>query len=460
MEKVIQDFSKYIQKRFGIITDTKSNKQLEKFVLDNSKLLSLPNWQEELDKIDLSNFLNSITITETYFFRDRKQLNVLVEDIRKKVKQSEEKLKFNIWSMGCSSGEEPYTISILLKEAQNNLKFEYNIKGFDLNSKNIEKANKGNYTTWSFRGLDNNLLIPKYFKQEEDTTFTLSQVIKENVSFNKFNITEDLFDPKLISKYGVPDYVLLRNTIMYFNHDTVAKIVSKIYELLPNEGMLIPGIQEVRIFKLGNISANYIEDTCVFIKNEQNKTKVKIPPIKELNKIETKSNITKLLQSKISNSKIQVKYFVKAIKQRKEVEKVLDYKDLIKASIKSFEKGNIEEALNFCTKAEPFPESNYVLYYLRSAIFFEIDELEESLKNIRKALFLNSESALNHYYAAKIMIKKDDYRKAILHLNKALLFIEKDDENESLNLLGLSIEDVKKHINIAFKVLEVKNDKL
>jgi hypothetical protein len=58
------------------------------------------------------------------------------------------------------------------------------------------------------------------------------------------------------------------------------------------------------------------------------------------------------------------------------------------------------------------------------------------------------------------MIKKDDYRKAILYLNKALDFIDKNDESVALDLLGISVEDVKKHINIAFKVLEVKNDKL
>ncbi|MFN4150710.1 MAG: CheR family methyltransferase, partial [Candidatus Sericytochromatia bacterium] len=248
IEKLTQDFSKYIQKRFGIVTDAQSNKQLEKFVTENIRLLVYPNWQSELNKRDLSDLVNGITITETYFFRDRKQLNVMIDNIKMKLKESKNKINFNIWSMGCSSGEEPYTISLMLKELQNYESFDYQVKGFDINTKNIEKAQKGVYTSWSFRGTEKNFLIQKYFKEEENNNFSIKDSVKENVSFKLFNITEDLFDPKIVSKYGIPDYIFLRNTIMYFDRETVAKIVSKMYELLSDGGMLIPGIQEVRIF--------------------------------------------------------------------------------------------------------------------------------------------------------------------------------------------------------------------
>lgn len=519
IEKFTQDFSKYIQKKFGIVTDSQSNKQLEKFVKENIKLFVQPDWQSELSKRDLSDFVNSITITETYFFRDRKQLNVMIDDIRMKLKQKE-KTKFNIWSMGCSSGEEPYTISLMLKELQNYESFEYKVKGFDINTKNIEKAKKGTYTSWSFRGTEKNFLIQKYFTQEEDNLFTIKDSVKENVEFSLFNLTEDLFESKIISKYGTPDYIFLRNTIMYFNKETIAKIVSKMYELLSDNGMLIPGIQEVRIFKYGNLSAHYTSDTCVFkkeskINDNKNIITKKIPeysdnkytkefPISSANKfvekynknpikdislktntsskntslkkdnssekqvkntdkkevvIETKKNALKLIQSKTSNKKIQVKHIIKSIKLKTD-EKELDYTSLIKSSLKSFERGLLDEALSYCSKAEILPESNYIVYYLKSAIKFESNEIEESLKDIRKALFLNSDSALNNYYIAKIMIKKDDYKKAIIHLNKSISLIDNENEIQYLDLLGLSKEDLKKHIQIAFKILEVKNDKL
>lgn len=490
IEKITQDFSKYIQKRFGIVTDSQSNKQLEKFVSENIRLLVNANWQSELNKRDLSDLVNGITITETYFFRDRKQLNVMIDDIRMKLKQTNNKINFNIWSMGCSSGEEPYTISLMLKELQNHVSFDYQVQGFDINTKNIEKAQKGVYTSWSFRGTEKNFLIQKYFKEEENNNFSIKDSVKENVSFKLFNITEDLFDTKIVSKYGVPDYIFLRNTIMYFDRETVAKIVSRMYELLSEGGMLIPGIQEVRIFKYGNIAADYISDTCVFIKGTKkennnkpdytdNKYSKEVPISsapkfvekynnnekmkKEENKktlIETKKNASKLIQSKTSNKKIQVKHIIKTLKTSTPIEKELDYTSLINLSIKSFEKGNVDESLSYCDKAESFPESNYVVYYLKSAILFESNKIEDSLKNIRKALFLNSESALNNYYAAKIMLRKDEYKKAIIHLNKALSFIENNDESNSLNLLGISKDDLKKHIQIAFKILEVKHEQL
>ncbi|MFN4152071.1 MAG: tetratricopeptide repeat protein, partial [Candidatus Sericytochromatia bacterium] len=196
-----------------------------------------------------------------------------------------------------------------------------------------------------------------------------------------------------------------------------------------------------------------------FVEKYNNNTKVEKEGSKKI-VLETKKNAAKLVQSKTSNKKIQVKHIIKALKTTKPIEKDLDYTSLINLSIKSFEKGNVDESLSYCDKAESFPESTYVVYYLKSAILFESDRIEESLKNIRKALFLNSESALNNYYAAKIMLRKDDYKKAIIHLNKALSFIENNDESNSLDLLRISKEDLKKHIQIAFKILEVKHEQL
>lgn len=447
IEVISKEFRNYIQDRFGIVTDSSSDKTVDYFINKNMEIFLSENWKEILDKEELKDFTNSITITETYFFRDKRQLNVLIEDIKNKLRLSKEKPTFNIWSMGCSSGEEAYSVSMLINEMKQKNDFDFKIIGFDINTKNIAKARKGNYNEWSFRGVDK-YTVSKHFKQENDNTFTIKEELKNNVSFVHFNIVRDIFDERVTIKHGIPDYILLRNTIMYFNKETVAKVIEKMYKLLQKEGILIPGIQELRIFKSGNINYDYILDTCVFIKSDNRRKSQQ----KFQQRTISSANRPKLVAN-VFTEKINKDSSKKSILPNISVE---SYSELIKNSITFFENNNPKEAHSICDKAIFMNDSNYLAYYLKSMFFYESGNIEEAHNYIKKALFLNPDSPLNNYYLATIMIKKSNFSKAYLHLHKAEGLLDLLDDTNELEILDITKQDIKEYIQLALHTIEVK----
>lgn len=447
IEVISNEFRNYIQNRFGIVTDSSSDKTITNFINKNLEVFLSENWREVLDKEELQDFANSITITETYFFRDKRQLNVLIEDIKNKLKLSKEKPTFNIWSMGCSSGEEAYSVSMLINEMKQKNEFDFKITGFDINTKNIAKARKGNYNEWSFRGVDK-YTISKHFKHEKDDTFTIKDELKNKVSFVQFNIVRDIFDERVTIKYGIPDYILLRNTIMYFNKETVARVIERMYKLLQKEGILIPGIQELRIFKSGNINYDYILDTCVFIKSDSKRT--------------TQQRFHERSTASANRPKLVANVFADKInkgvnkKLSLPISKTESYPELIKSAIVSFENHNVKEAHSICDKAIFQNDSNDIAYYLKSLFFYESGDIEEALNYIKKAVFLNPDSPLNNYYLATIMMKKNNFSKAYLHLRKAEGLLDLIEDTSELEILDITKQDIKEYIQLALHTIEVK----
>lgn len=445
IEVISKEFRSYIQNRFGIVTDSSSDKTVTNFINKNIELFLTENWREILDKEELQDFANSITITETYFFRDKRQLNVLIEDIKNKLKTSKDKPTFNIWSMGASSGEEAYSVSILINEMKQKNELNFKITGFDINTKNIAKARKGNYNEWSFRGVDK-YTISKHFKSENDGTFTIKDELKSKVSFVPFNIVSDIFDERITIKYGIPDYILLRNTVMYFNKETVAKVIERMYKLLQKEGILIPGIQELRIFKSGNINYDYILDTCVFIKSDIRRTTQQKFQQRSISSANRPKLVANAFTEKLNNGDTKT-----------DLKSNLDtYSGLIKSAIISFEERNTIEAHSICDKAILQNDSHHIAYYLKSLFFYESGNVEEAHNYIKKAVFLNPDSPLSNYYLATIMMKKNNFSKAFLHLRKAQGLLDLLEDTSELEILDITKEDIKEYIQLAFHTIEVK----
>ncbi|NTW88353.1 MAG: hypothetical protein HGB26_04340 [Desulfobulbaceae bacterium] len=177
-------------------------------------------------------FVNHLTINETYFFREPQFLELLTGHLVPELlagKKAGEKIK--IISAGCSTGEEPYTIAIALSEKfaekTNNL---FSIVGADINSKALEKAEGGTYGKLSFRGSDE-LLQSKYFEPEGCGLFRIKASIRNLVQFIRFNLLSDDY-PQLFCR---ADIVFYRNVSIYFDPPTQRKILIGLASII-NEG--------------------------------------------------------------------------------------------------------------------------------------------------------------------------------------------------------------------------------
>ena len=182
----------------------------------------------------LHKFMNYITINTSGFFRDVSLYGFIRDNVLPDLKNNFNSLK--IWSAGCSNGEEPYTISILLDELS--VSSRSKIIGSDFDEKALDKAREGIYKTRQVDKVPKDLLN-KCFEQVEDEDYLILPKYKKNVEFQK----ENLLELGGVEK-GQMNMVLCRNVFIYFKSDVQEKIISYISRILVKGGYFVIGCAE------------------------------------------------------------------------------------------------------------------------------------------------------------------------------------------------------------------------
>jgi len=206
---------------------------------------------------ELVEVIDTLTTNETYFFREEAQLRAFTDEIAPEIAAGKERGRpFRIWSAGCSTGEEPYTIAMLLMEKGYDSRFEIEITGSDINQKVLTSARRGIYKRGSFRTTDE-AFLRKYFKEDAPGTFKIADEVKKYVSFSYLN----LFDPYKLSFLKEFDVIFCRNVIIYFDIGSKKKLIDTFYSKLAPGGYLLLGHAE----SLMNISTAF---ELVHLKND------------------------------------------------------------------------------------------------------------------------------------------------------------------------------------------------
>lgn len=188
---------------------------------------------------ELAAIIDIITVNETYFFREQNQLKTFSEEILPELRETnKEKKRLRIWSAGCSTGEEPYTIAMLVLEKGYFHSWNIEIFGSDINQRVLQVARSGMYRKNSFRTTEP-YLLKKYFK-EEDGLSRISDSVKHYVNFSHFN----LLDPFKVKLVGTMDVIFCRNVLIYFDTLSRKKVVEMFYERLVEGGYLLLGHAE------------------------------------------------------------------------------------------------------------------------------------------------------------------------------------------------------------------------
>lgn len=188
------------------------------------------------DRKVIDDITEAMTTNESLFFRDSKPFDqfrdlVLPALLEKRVMQK----RIRIWSAASSSGQEPYSLAMILKEqAAKWAGWRIEILGTDISREMLEKAQSGLYTQFEVqRGLPITLLV-KYFKQIGDK-WQLDPAIRAMVQYKFFNLLEE---PTALGKF---DVVYCRNVLIYFDQDTKRQVLERIAKLMPDDGILYLG---------------------------------------------------------------------------------------------------------------------------------------------------------------------------------------------------------------------------
>lgn len=199
---------------------------------------------------ELASAIDLLTTNETYFFREDFQLKtfteeVLPEIIYKKERQGDRQLR--IWSAGCSSGEEPYTLAMLLLDKPLLRDWKIDIIGTDISHRVLTTAREGLYGQNSFRSTDASYRN-RYFRQV-DQKWQIDDRVKELVTISHLN----LFDLNRVALLGDMDAIFCRNVIIYFDLDAKKRVIHSLHQRLVSGGYLLLGHSE----SLMNISTDF-----------------------------------------------------------------------------------------------------------------------------------------------------------------------------------------------------------
>jgi chemotaxis protein methyltransferase CheR len=187
--------------------------------------------EEEWDEL-----ASVLTNNETYFFRERAQLDVLAGDV------VDESLRLNgrlrVWSSACSTGEEPYTLSMMLLDGKRIQPAQVTLRASDLSPRALDRARTGFYRELSFRATPPEM-VQKYFRPFEQGFFVNDEV-KKMVDFFRIN----LLDSSAVAATGTFDAIFCRNVLIYFDKPTQKRVVEAFAKALRPGGFLFLGHAE------------------------------------------------------------------------------------------------------------------------------------------------------------------------------------------------------------------------
>ncbi len=189
-------------------------------------------------RTELQNLINSITVNETYFFREFPQLQAFAEYSLPEVAEQKSDKRIKVLSAGCSTGEEPYTLSIILNEMLDR-DYTFKVIGVDVDENVLNKAKEGIYGPRSVKDVPKPYL-KKYFTIIGEK-YIVKPVVKEKVEFRKINLMDR---NRLIALGRDFDFIFCRNVLIYFSDESRRKVVDTFYNMMNPGGYIFLGHSE------------------------------------------------------------------------------------------------------------------------------------------------------------------------------------------------------------------------
>lgn len=255
----------------GIFFDVDSKFLLEKRLARRLTVHQLPGFREYYHFLkysrgreqEFSDIMDVLTTNETYFFREEFQLKAFAGEILPELKTLKEKKgdrTLRIWSAGCSTGEEPYTIAMLILEAGGFHGWKVEIVGTDISQRVLQHARKGVYGKSSFRTTEEGRI--RRFFTEQDGLFRINDEVRGLVTISHLN----LFDESRMILLGKMDVIFCRNVIIYFDQVAKKRVVESFYRSLREGGYLLLGHAESLLNTTTAFALKHLKNDMVYQK--------------------------------------------------------------------------------------------------------------------------------------------------------------------------------------------------
>lgn len=399
----------------------------------------------------LEHLVLGVTIGETYFFRDKHQITLLREKILPDLierKRSENNLSLRIWSAGCSSGEEIYTIAMLLNDLLPDLVlWTVKLIATDINTKSLKKALSGKYTEWSMRS------IPDYYKKRYFTfsknEYTLANEIRQTVDFFYLNLNEDTY-PSIFNNTNAQDLIICRNVLIYFNQISIGQIMKRMHACLVPEGYLLLGASDPV-----PTSDNDMFSLQQGILTKTNPQSLALPAYKAVEKVprqstlntrpQVKPSITAkptVVPAKIEQSSDSLRQQLQQLQNENRWEEILleiNKHALISGNSDAFQDlqatayanlGQLDLALTLCKASLAHDATNKFTWLTYSLILSELNQFAAAEEALRKVLFLDRQFVVGHFQLGLLLLRNKEIKQGLKSIYNALNITQQESQEK------------------------------
>lgn len=413
------------------------------------------------DQDELLRLTELLTVNETYFFREPEHLNLMIDTLLPEFMAVRNQRPVRILSAGCSSGEEPYSIAIMLRERFGTESERlFAITGVDIDSTVIAAAKLGVYGKSSFRGMERSL-VERYFEPCGSDRFQVSDAIRKQVGFEVVNLLGASYPQRM----QLPDIILYRNVSIYFPGEVQREIFGKLAELLAESGCLLVGASETFHHDIGILSL-VKQDSLFFYRKtpplvfEERRTAGRYPsnperargssaqtaPLSAARSDSPRNRTQEVhiherprIQPQSSRQPDVRERFDAAVKlaHDKQPGKALALLDSIIAQDSRFEKAYALKG-SLLLSLSRFDEAGIVCetilgrdplcleaYLMLGMIARQKRDDDDAIKRFREALYLDSSCWLAHFYSAEILFALRDGKRAQSGYEAAVRILDK-----------------------------------
>jgi chemotaxis protein methyltransferase CheR len=391
-----------------------------------------------LTRTQIEGLASHLTVGETYFFREKRSLDILEQHILPELlrarAQTEKHLR--IWSAGCCSGEEPYSIAMLLDRLIPDLeKWNVTILATDINPRFLRKAARGIYGAWSFRDTPG-WLKERHFTRRPDGRFEIQPRIRRMVSFSYLNLAEDAY-PSLVNGTNAMDVIFCRNVLMYFAHERARKVVDKLHRSLVDRGWLITSPAETSTVLFSAFTAVEFPGAFLYRKTAAagpRTVAVRHPVPWYEGEATAPHSPAPAAPSEPGVFSVGRSAFAPEVlhevggEQAKEAEdadsREHDKREMPRRKARACaDEGKLAEAIEWCEMAIAADKLNPAHYYLLAAIYQEQGQSEIAERALGRALYLEPDFALAHFALGNLCLSGGRQREARRHFGIALTLL-------------------------------------
>jgi len=371
-----------------------------------------------------------LSVGETYFFREKQNLEILEEHILPPLLQARrqnEQRRLRIWSAGCCTGEEAYTIAILLDRLIPDLKeWHVTILATDFNPKFLRKAAQGVYGNWSFRDAPG-WLRERYFTTRADGRLEILPRIRKMVTFSYLNFAEDVY-PSLSNNTGAMDVIFCRNVLMYFTAQRAKQVAGNFHRALVDGGWMIVSPTEASNRLLSSFTPVEFPEAVLYRKMVN----------AEFQMQESKSSFreTEAAPPLFPDAQTEPDVVTTAIHapqaDRLPVPQTEEDEAPSRMARSCANQGQLSEALEWCEKAITADKMNPSHHYLSATILQEQGQHDIAIRSLMRALYLDPDFVLAHFALGNMHQSQGHYWEAQRYFGNVLLLLRNHPPDETL----------------------------